>query len=67
MRRRSVGKKGVSMKNSAMNKNTQSTEQVRPKPSYSLEELLAVSNFTKPEAPEEREWVDAQAVGGEMI
>ena len=55
------------MKNSAMNKNTQSTEQVRPKPSYSLEELLAVSNFTKPEAPEEREWVDAQAVGGEMI
>jgi antitoxin ChpS len=51
----------------AMNINTQSTEKVRPKPSYSLEELLAVSDFTKPETPEEREWVDAPAVGGELI
>jgi antitoxin ChpS len=47
--------------------NKQSTEQVRPKPCYSLEELLAVTNFTKPETPEEREWVDAQAVGGELL
>jgi antitoxin ChpS len=55
------------MTDSATNINKQSTEQVRPKLSYSLEELLAVSDFTKPETPEEREWVDAQAVGGEMI
>lgn len=51
----------------AMNINTQSTEQPLPKPCYSLEELLAVSNFTKPETPEEREWVYAPAVGGELI
>ena len=47
--------------------NKQSIEQVRPKPSFSLEELLAVSNFTKPEPSEEREWVDAPAVGGELL
>ena len=67
MRRRSVGKKGNCMTDLAMNINTQSTEKVRPKPSYSLEELLAVSDFTKPETPEEREWVDAPAVGDELI
>jgi len=55
------------MSDSAAHINKQSTEQVRPKPSYSLEELLAVSNFTKPETPEEREWVDAPAVGGELL
>ena len=67
MHRRSVGKKGVLMTDSAPNINKQSTEQVRPKPSFSLEELLAVSNFTKPEPSEEREWVDAPAVGGELL
>jgi len=28
---------------------------------------LAVSDFTKPETLEEREWVDAPAVGGELL
>jgi len=55
------------MTDSATHINKQSTEQVRPKPSYNLEELLAVSDFTKPETPEEREWVDAPAVGDELI
>ena len=55
------------MSDSAPNINKQSTEQVRPKPSYSLEELLAVSNFKKPETSEEREWVDAPPVGGELL
>ena len=55
------------MTDSAININKQSTEQPLPKPCYSLEELLAVSNFAKPETHEERELVDAQAVGGELI
>ena len=55
------------MSDSAPNIYKQSTEQVRPKPSYSLEELLAVSNFKKPETSEEREWVDAPPVGGELL
>ena len=55
------------MTDSAIKINKQSTEQVRPKPSYSLEELLAVSDFTKPETLEERECVDAPAVGGELL
>ena len=55
------------MSDSAPNIYKQSTEKVRPKPSFSLEELLAVSNFTKPEPSEEREWVDAPAVGGELL
>ena len=55
------------MTDSTTNTNKQSTVLVQPKPCHSLEELLAVSNFAKPETAEEREWVDAQAVGGELI
>ncbi len=39
----------------------------RPKPRYTLEELLAASDYTQPQPPEEREWVDATAAGGEIL
>lgn len=32
---------------------------------YTLDELLAESDYSQPLSPEEREWVDAPAVGGE--
>ena len=39
----------------------------KPRPRYTLAELLAASDYSKPETLEEREWVDAPAVGGELI
>ena len=39
----------------------------RPRPRYTLDELLAVSDYSQPQPPEEREWVDAPAVGRELI
>ncbi|NEX18590.1 MAG: antitoxin [Halochromatium sp.] len=38
-----------------------------PKPRYTLAELLAASDYGQPQPPEEREWVDAPAVGGELL
>lgn len=42
---------------------------VEPKarPRYTMAELLAASDYSQPQAPEEREWVDAPAVGDELI
>ncbi|MDO9011948.1 MAG: hypothetical protein Q7U78_09110 [Gallionella sp.] len=42
---------------------------VNPKPRtrYTLAELLAASDYSQPQPAEEREWVDASAVGGELI
>jgi antitoxin ChpS len=37
------------------------------KPRYTLEELLAASDYSQSQPPEEREWVDAPAAGGELI
>ena len=37
------------------------------RPRYTLAELLAVSDYSQPQTPEEREWVDAPAVGGELL
>ena len=37
------------------------------RPRYTLTELLAASDYTKPQPPEEREWVDAPAVGRELL
>ena len=34
---------------------------------YSLAELLAQSDYSQPQPPEEREWVDAPAAGEEPI
>ncbi len=40
---------------------------VHPRPRYTLAELLAASDYSEPQPSEEREWVDAPAVGGELI
>jgi len=39
----------------------------QPKPRYTLEELLALSDFSQPPTKEDREWLDAPPVGGELI
>ena len=39
----------------------------QPKPRYTLAELLALSDFSQPQMEEDREWVDAPPVGGELI
>jgi antitoxin ChpS len=42
---------------------------VEPKsrPHYTLAELLAASDYSQPQSAEDREWVEAPAVGGELI
>jgi antitoxin ChpS len=37
------------------------------RPRYTMAELLAVSDYSQAQPPEEREWVDAPAVGDEPI
>ena len=39
----------------------------RPRPKYTMAELLAQCDYSQPMTPEEREWVDAPAVGRELI
>ena len=39
----------------------------RPRPRYTLAELLAASDYSQPQPSEEREWVDAPAVGREPL
>jgi antitoxin ChpS len=36
------------------------------KPRYTLAELLDASDYSQPQSPEEREWIDAPSVGGEL-
>jgi antitoxin ChpS len=38
-----------------------------PRPHYTLAELLAASDYSQPQPVGESEWVDAPAVGGELI
>ena len=38
----------------------------QPRPRYTLAELLAASDYSQPQPAEEREWVDAPAVGREL-
>ena len=38
----------------------------KPRPRYTLAQLLAVSDYSQAQPAEEREWVDAPAVGGEL-
>ncbi|MEW6445116.1 MAG: antitoxin [Pseudomonadota bacterium] len=38
-----------------------------PRPRYTLAELLAASDYASPRSPDEREWVEGPAVGGELI
>jgi len=39
----------------------------RPRPHYRLAELLAASDYSQLQPAAEREWVDAPAVGGELL
>jgi len=39
----------------------------RARPRYTLAELLAASDYGESAPPEEREWVDAPAVGREIL
>ncbi|HUY81302.1 MAG TPA: hypothetical protein VMU92_06230 [Acidobacteriaceae bacterium] len=39
----------------------------RVRPRYTLDELLAASDYSQPQPPEEREWVDAPPVGRELL
>ncbi len=37
------------------------------KPRYTLSELLDASDYSQPPTPEDREWLNAPALGGELI
>jgi antitoxin ChpS len=39
----------------------------KPRPHYTLDELLAASDYSEPQSDEQREWVDASAVGRELL
>ncbi|HTA78953.1 MAG TPA: AbrB/MazE/SpoVT family DNA-binding domain-containing protein [Terracidiphilus sp.] len=39
----------------------------KPRPRYTLEELLAASDYSKPQSAEDREWIDAPPVGRELL
>jgi len=39
----------------------------QPERRYTMAELLAASDYSLPQPPKEREWVDAPAVGGELV
>jgi antitoxin ChpS len=41
--------------------------QPKPKPRYSMDELLAESDYSQPMPPEDREWIDAAPIGRELI
>jgi antitoxin ChpS len=38
-----------------------------PRPRYSLAELLAASDYSQDPSPEDREWLDAPAIGKEIL
>lgn len=39
----------------------------KPRPSYTMAELMAASDDSQPQRAEEREWIDALAAGGELL
>jgi antitoxin ChpS len=39
----------------------------KPRPRYTMEELLAASDYSQPRTPEEQEWLDAPPVGRELL
>jgi len=41
--------------------------EAKPRPHYTLDELLAASDYSKPEVAEDRELVDAPAAGDELL
>ena len=38
-----------------------------PRPRYTMAELLAASDYTATQSPDDREWLDAPAVGREIL
>ena len=38
-----------------------------PRPRYTLAELLATSDYSEGVSPEDREWLDAPAIGKELL
>jgi antitoxin ChpS len=38
----------------------------KPRPHYTLAELLSASDYSSSQSNEDREWVDVPAVGGEL-
>jgi antitoxin ChpS len=38
-----------------------------PRPRYTVADLLAISDYPQSQSAEEREWLDAPAVGGELL
>ena len=38
-----------------------------PRPRYTMAELLAASDYSAPLSPQDREWIDAAAVGKELL
>ncbi len=47
--------------------NGQLVVEPHPRPRYTIAELLATSDYSEPQPLEEREWVDAPAVGREPL
>lgn len=41
--------------------------EAKPRSRYTMAELLAVSDYSQPQSPEEREWIDAPSAGCELI
>lgn len=41
--------------------------QARPRPSYTLDELLAKCDETAPTSTEDRPWIDAAPIGNELL
>jgi antitoxin ChpS len=41
--------------------------EAKPRPRYTLAELLEASDYSRPQPPEEREWVDAPVIGDELL
>jgi len=39
----------------------------KPRPRYTLAELLAASDYSRPQPPDQREWIDAPVVGAELV
>jgi antitoxin ChpS len=39
----------------------------KPRPRYTIQQLLDISDYSQPMPPEEREWVDAPPVGNEPL
>jgi antitoxin ChpS len=41
--------------------------EAKPRPRYTMAELLAASDYSQPRTAEEQEWIDAPAVGRELL